>query len=366
MTTLVLTTAFARAAPVMGAFLFARFLNEQGEPVIFAALDDLPDGFVEEVKTSGVPHRSFHLGGWLGLRKRSIVQRFVAEHGIDCVMSDGLRPDLVNAGLRGVNRVSNVRGLLREHYALDFPAGVARFAAWAQVRALKKMDGVFAISREISDHLRGLGVSREKLRVVDNFIDVTDVAEAGKGGPDLGAGAHIGLFGALIQRKRIDVAIRGFASLLASPLNLNVKLHLVGEGRLRSDLADLAARLGVADQVVFHGFVTKPLPLMAKMDVVLLTSEREGVPRSLMEAMALGRTCVSSAFPGVESLIQNGETGLLFNPGDHEDLSRTLVEALGDGAIPSARLSDAMLKRHDISVCAPEMWRQIRQIAQAA
>jgi glycosyltransferase involved in cell wall biosynthesis len=349
----------------MGAFLFAKYLHARGESVVFAALDGTPDGLIEEVAASGIPTHVFDLGGWLGMRKRGIVQSFVESHGIDVVMSDGLRPDIVGAGLRDVVRVSNVRGLLREHYALDYPWGVAQVATWAQSMALKKLDGVFAISPEILAHLTGLGVASVRLHVVDNFIDVDAVIEAGQGETDLGVGIHVGLFGALIRRKRIDVALRGFAGLLRARGSLDATLHIVGDGPLRSELGKLASELEIADQVIFHGFVAHPLPLMAQMDVVLLTSDREGVPRALMEALALGRTCVSSAFPGIDSIIQDGETGYVFNPGDHDGLAALLERVIGEAVIPEQRLLDYMKSRHDVEVCGAEMWREIQQIVQA-
>jgi len=369
-TTLVLTTAFARAAPVMGAFLFARYLHLQGEQVLFAALDDNPSGLRDDIVASGVPSLSFNFAGWLGMRKRRKVQEYADANGVDVVMSDGLRPDIVAAGLRGLTRVSNVRGLLREHYALDYPRSVARLATWAQMSALKKLDGVFAISPEIAEHLVGLGIDRDRMCVVDNFIDVAAVTSAGFPGPGqavipLGSGVHIGLFGALIRRKRIDIALRGFASAIDASEGTNVTLHIFGEGPLRSQLVRLTDQLGISRQVVFHGFLAQPLPLMAQMDIVLLTSDYEGVPRSLMEAMALGKTCVSSAFPGVTSIIKNDKTGYTFEPGSHAQLAVILTNLMSGVRIPPENLRSYMLERHDVGSCAPEMWDQIQQIAQS-
>jgi glycosyltransferase involved in cell wall biosynthesis len=360
LTTLVLTTAFSRAAPVIGAYLFARYLHQQGEPVVFAALDTTPDGLLDDIRASGVPTHTFALGGWPGMRKRAAVQRYVDANAIDVLMSDGLRPDVVAAGLRRVTRVSNVRGLLKDHYALDYPIGVAQAAAWIQLRALRKLDGVFAISPAIADHLAGLGVARHRLHVVNNFIDIQQVRDAAAASPvDLGPGIHIGLFGGLIRRKRIDLAIRGFDA-LGQP---DTHLHLAGEGPLRAKLESLAAQLGVADRVTFHGFIDAPLGLMAAMDVVLLTSDREGVPRSLMEAMALGRTCVSSTFPGVSSLITEGETGFLFEPGSVASLTDALQHVVAGASISPNALQTSMAKHHDVTACAGELAQQIRRIA---
>jgi len=363
MRVMVLTTAFAHAAPVMGAFLLARWLHRNAIDVTFAALDEHPGGLLADVRASGLPSHTFALNGWRGMRRRAAVQRYVEEQAIDVVMSDGLRPDIVCAGLRGVTRVSNVRGILGEHYALDFPIVVAQVVTRLQARALRRMDAVFAISPEIADHLARLGVKRERLHIVDNFIDVDDVRSAGQGAPNLGPGAHVGLFAALINRKRIDLAVRAFATMLRRE-PIDATLHIAGDGPLRKRLTSLARDLNIARNVVFHGFVERPLPLMAAMDVVLLTSDREGVPRSLMEAMALGRTCVSSAFPGVSSLIEEGVTGYTFPPGDLDALVGVLSSVVGERrAIDRDRLLTYMRERHDVGVCAPLVWGQILRIA---
>jgi glycosyltransferase involved in cell wall biosynthesis len=223
---------------------------------------------------------------------------------------------------------------------------------------------VFAISPEIADHLAGLGVARERLHVVDNFIDVQRVRDAAAADRhELGSGMHIGLFGGLIRRKRIDLAIRGLAGLAQRSPGADAHLHVVGSGPLRARLDTLAAHLGVADRVTFHGFLDAPLGLMAAMDVVLLTSDREGVPRSLMEALALGRTCVSSRFPGVSSLITDGETGFVFESGDVEGLERALQRVVDGASLAEDTLVAYMRERHDIRAVAPELWRQIQRIA---
>jgi glycosyltransferase involved in cell wall biosynthesis len=84
-----------------------------------------------------------------------------------------------------------------------------------------------------------------------------------------------------------------------------------------------------------------------------------------MEALALGRTCVSSAFPGIASIIQDGEAGYVFKPGDPAALASVLAQVVSSARITPDRLSACMMERHDVGSCAPEMWRQIRDIAQA-
>jgi len=92
------------------------------------------------------------------------------------------------------------------------------------------------------------------------------------------------------------------------------------EGRLRA----LSEKRGLKDRVVFTGFYDDPLSLVGAMDVFALPSEKEGLPRVVLEAMLMERPVVASRIPGVDEVVVDGKTGLLVEPGDH----RALADAL--------------------------------------
>jgi glycosyltransferase involved in cell wall biosynthesis len=112
------------------------------------------------------------------------------------------------------------------------------------------------------------------------------------------------------------------------------ELHLAGDGPLRTDLARLAAALHIEKKVLFHGFVPWGEALFCLydgMDLFVLSSINEGMPRALLEAMARGLPCISATVPGASELL--APEALV--PTGREDLlaSRILTTLQSPGAL---------------------------------
>ena len=128
-----------------------------------------------------------------------------------------------------------------------------------------------------------------------------------------------------------------------------IELDLVGDGPLRAELEQLAARLGLASRVRFHGDLTEHVvaEMLQAADIFVLSSvierngDTEGIPVALMEAMAAGLPVVASHLSGVPELVRDGETGLLAEPGDVSGLADRLVELLAGPDLARARATSA-------------------------
>lgn len=97
------------------------------------------------------------------------------------------------------------------------------------------------------------------------------------------------------------------------------RLALVGDGDERAALEELARRLGIVDQLVWHGWQedkTRLRDLYREADILVNPSLYEGMPNVVLEAMACGLPVLASDVPGNDSLVQSGKTGLLFPAGD--------------------------------------------------
>jgi len=110
----------------------------------------------------------------------------------------------------------------------------------------------------------------------------------------------------------------------------NAHLVLVGEGALREQLEEQAKKLGLSGQVHFLGLRTDIPEVLGAMDVFGLSSDFEGNPLSVMEAMASGLPIVSTAVGGVPGLFENGREGLMLQPGDVQGLSDSMSLLLGN------------------------------------
>jgi Glycosyltransferase len=110
----------------------------------------------------------------------------------------------------------------------------------------------------------------------------------------------------------------------------DLKIVLVGEGNPKP-LQALAASLGIADRVVFAGFVDDVPAALAAMDVVVCPSLRgEGLTGAIRVAMAMGRPVVSTNVAGNGELVIHEETGLLVPPGDPTALAEAVDKILRD------------------------------------
>jgi glycosyltransferase involved in cell wall biosynthesis len=107
----------------------------------------------------------------------------------------------------------------------------------------------------------------------------------------------------------------------------DVQLHLVGDGGFKRHLAQLARQWQIEEQVIFHGWVNQPdLPLYySAANVTVLPSLSEGLPRTMIEAMACGSPFVGTRITGIVDHVRDGETGLLVNAGDSAELAEKIL-----------------------------------------
>jgi glycosyltransferase involved in cell wall biosynthesis len=129
--------------------------------------------------------------------------------------------------------------------------------------------------------------------------------------------------------------VKGQRHLIAALARLDASGILVGEdiergGSYEEVLRREAERLDVADRVVFAGYRSDVPAVLAGCDVFCLPSTAEGMPLSVLEAMAQGKPVVATAVGGTPELVVDGVTGLLVPPGDAEALAEALGRVLSD------------------------------------
>jgi glycosyltransferase involved in cell wall biosynthesis len=131
------------------------------------------------------------------------------------------------------------------------------------------------------------------------------------------------IIGSLHPWKGQDQAISAVAELTR---NINVHLLLVGDDgkRYRAQLVQQAETLGVSRKVAFHGYADDPLSLIRNADVVLVCSRWEAFGRVAVEAMLAGKPVIGSARGATAEIIQDGRTGLLYEWGNIEDLTKKI------------------------------------------
>jgi glycosyltransferase involved in cell wall biosynthesis len=174
------------------------------------------------------------------------------------------------------------------------------------------------------------GVGRpEQYRVIPNGIDLELFARE----PRPRAG-RIVLVGRLASQKRVDLALEAFRTVReALP---EATLDVVGDGPFRRRLEELAGRLEVRQYVRFLGARADLPDVLNEAACLLLASDYEGCPLSVLEAMAAGLPVVATAVGGVPELVVDGETGVLAEPGSSAQLASGLRTVLSSPELARA------------------------------
>ncbi len=362
---MILVPAFSQGSPIVGAFLCAKYFKENNLDVVFVSLDRtyrMKKNILEKIRDSGIEHTCLDINGWWGLlRHRRRLQNYCSENNINVVIAYLLRPTLIVSSLSEVIKIAYVRGMLNNDYVSTYGRHIAKMLISIEMKALKKMNHVFSMTAPMTEWLISAGIDPSKVSIIKNFIDVKSVKSSLL--PDKqrnGKEIRIGMFCKYVKRKRIDVAIMAIGKLIHDYRYHNVKLYLAGFGPLRSKMEKMAHRININNNVIFHGFLTESLELMAQMDMVLLTSESEGVPRCLMEALSMGKTVIASDVQGVNELIMDKETGYLFPVGDVDQLASTIDYIIKRNAyLSSEQLVNFMMNHYDINAVCENMLNQI-------
>ncbi len=155
------------------------------------------------------------------------------------------------------------------------------------------------------------GLPEEKIVVKPNLVH-----------PDPGARNGAGEYALFVGRLSPE---KGLRTLLGAwgRLNRRVPLAIVGDGPLRAELAEQAAKRG-ASTISFHGRLTMDQTLAAMKRarfLVFPSKSYEGMPRTVIEAYACGVPVIASRLGAMEEIVDDGRTGLHFTAGDAEDLA---------------------------------------------
>lgn len=126
----------------------------------------------------------------------------------------------------------------------------------------------------------------------------------------------------LSAEKGLKYLISGFSS--AIKFSQNCILLIVGDGPLRNQLIHQVESLLMSEHVFFVGFQEDVKPFLNESDIFILTSKTEGLPLTLLEAMAFKLPCIASSVGGVPEIIEDGKNGILVEPGNIDQISSAI------------------------------------------
>lgn len=197
-------------------------------------------------------------------------------------------------------------------------------------------------------------IDPEKIRCIHNGIDTERFAgvsadtvtalrrEFGVGADDL----LVTSVGRLHRQKGYEFLLQSVQTLIKQ--NINCTLLLVGDGPLQGELLQMVHDLGLMDRVVLAGQRNDIPVILAATDIYVNSSLFEGLPFSILEAMAAGLPVIATAVDGNRELLQYGRTGILVEAGDSSSLAAALKS-----------LAASRELRHDLGIAGQNLVREL-------
>ncbi|CEP67179.1 Glycosyl transferase, family 1 [Moorella glycerini] len=206
-------------------------------------------------------------------------------------------------------------------------------------------DAILVLSPEQQRDILGFGIGKPgKVKIVPLGIDLEPYLHGVRGRlrAELGLAGDvrlIGIVGRLTAIKNHNLFLKAAKALLDSS---DIPLHfvVVGDGELRQELEDVTKQLDITEHVTFLGWRKDMPDIYRDLDVLALTSNNEGTPVTIIEAMAAGCPVVATRVGGVPDMIQDGVTGMLVEPGDVIELGQKVMTILENKEL-AQKIADA-------------------------
>jgi glycosyltransferase involved in cell wall biosynthesis len=242
-------------------------------------------------------------------------------------------PDIIHANVYNTAAISVIIGTLAK-----IPVVLSEYSSAYGLKRIKpgqipfmrffmnRVDVIMPDSNTLGQHIRSYGINRPMV-MVHNVVDTDVFYPASHGDQVIRPYREIVLIARLSEEKAVHLAIQMLARLQQQGVYLY--LHIAGDGPERARLESLVDNLGLADWIHFHGFLPKNelAKILRRSSAFLLTSLWESKPVVILEALTCGLPVVAPAIGGIPEIITPA-CGLLFQPGDIDDLASKMLNLL--------------------------------------
>ncbi|XZE54233.1 glycosyltransferase [Planctomycetaceae bacterium SH139] len=325
---------------VGGAEVLASQFAERSTGVVrtvFACLDDLGE-LGQRLRDGGAEIEVFarRPGFDFGLTRQ--LARYFARHRVDVIHAHQYAPFFYSSLARLPGR--NPPLIFTEH-GRSFPDYRRPKRVFANRFLLGSRDRVIAVGDQVREALiANEGFSPNRVEVIQNGVPVRDYASSPGGRAN--AREKLGLVDSafvIVQVARLN-ALKDHRTAVATMEHLvkthpNARLLLVGEGEERPGIEAAIAQAGLSKAITLYGSRSDVKTFFHAADAFMLTSVSEGIPLTLVEAMAAGIACVATNVGGIPDVIEHEASGLLAQAGDALALSRHLARLADDTKLRS-------------------------------
>jgi glycosyltransferase involved in cell wall biosynthesis len=318
----------------------ATFLRDQGWDSRIVALEGNGAGeLMRRADEHGIACEAYVPTGRLGLAPMlRRLKAMLSRESRAIVHSHGYKPDILLAAL-GVPRRLPCFATCHSWYSETVKLKALEFL---DKRAVRRFDHVVAVSEEICRDLRASGMPINRLSKIDNGISVPTLdahtREAIRAEWRVSPGEKLIVqIGRFAKSKRNSMLLKALVVLSG---DVKAKVALVGDGEERSALVEYARSVGLDGRVIFAGYRRDAAAIMEAADALVITSNKEGLPIVVLEAMAVGCPIIATAVGSIPEVL-SPESAWIVPVDDDAALVQALREALGATSPARARAAEA-------------------------
>ena len=211
--------------------------------------------------------------------------------------------------------------------------------------AIPALDGYVVLTEaDASDYRRELPLGNAEVAVIRNSVSWPILDEV----PPRDSKVIVSA-GRLVPHKGVKRLVRAFAPIASS--HPDWQLHIYGDGNQKQEIKDLVARLGLETQVRVQGYAHDLHPVLAGASVFAMTSEKEGFPMVLIEAMSNGVPLIAFDCPrGPGEIIRHGRNGLLIPEGPTRRFRQALLSLVEDAELRERLGAQALRDAHAYAI----------------
>lgn len=327
---------------VGGAKIHVLSLIKEMNKYINVCLISLREGpFAEDARKMGLDVEVVATGNIMS--DVAAVKKIARDHNARLIHSHGAKANLYATLSKSSLNIPIVT-TMHSDYRLDYMNSFRKRISYGFLNtiALRFVDYYVAVSKRFRQMLIDRNFNRDRIYTVYNGVDFNKKLDsykradfAKKYSLDLPEDSVVvGILCRFDPVKGLDTYIK--AAKIVIDKNPNVRFILGGDGPQRQYLEKLVNSLGIADKVLFPGWIKNAYEFMDCIDINVLSSLSESFPYVILEGVLYKNATVSSDVGGISDLIDDGVNGFLFQPGDYKKLAEHLTELINNPELRKA------------------------------
>ena len=309
--------------------------------------------FSEEARSMGIDIEVVRTGNIIG-DIRSVIHK-VRNDGYEIIHSHGAKANMI-AVIAGRFTKTPTVTTVHSDYRLDYMQSARKKFSFGLINkiALRFINYYIGVSNSFREMLVKRKFNPDNIFTVYNGIDFSESGKSysraefsKKYNLNLtDSDIVVGILARLHPVKGLSTFIRAAKEVLA--VNPSVKFLIGGEGEERRSLERQIRSLGLSGSITLLGYINDSYEFMSALDINVLSSISESFPYSILEGAKLRKATISTNVGGISDLVEHGENGYLFVPGDYRSLAGYIIELANDAEKRKEMGEKIFLKARDM------------------